>query len=69
LEDLSSSEQLEFAGATQALSNWCLSDPECKSFVLKHPQPSLSQIIKITTVNGSIAGAASPDQFNLGKRK
>lgn len=63
--NLNSSEQIEFAGATQALSNWCASDPECNSWMATHHQPGLSQVGKVIAINGSIVGSPSPDQFNL----
>jgi len=58
--DLNCSEQLEFAGATQAIGNWWKFEPMSPS-----PQPGLEQVIAVDEVHGEAANAPSEAQFNL----
>jgi len=61
-ESLSPSEQLEFAGVTQALSDYY--QELLLRLAVEHP-PSLEEVLKVTAINGSEKGEASASQFNL----
>lgn len=59
-DDLNSSEQVEFAGATQAIGDWWKFEPG-----IPLPQPGLERTVAINEVHGKIPNAKSEDQFNL----
>lgn len=55
-------EQLEFAGATQALGDYYRQRVALLN--LTNP-PALEQVVTVTAINGSIPASPSQDQFNL----
>jgi len=60
-DGLSASEQVEFAGATQALDDWWQFEPNAQP----RPQPGADQIASIDEIHGQIANASSASQYNL----
>lgn len=58
--DLGDTQQLEYAGVTQALQNWAKFEPDAGS-----PKPGLETLSGVDVVCGSIEEAPSADQFNL----
>jgi hypothetical protein len=63
---LNFSEQLEFAGATQALAEWCGTDKNCRLLQTLKPQPGLDLVKRLNTIAGQNSGAPSNDQFYIG---
>lgn len=64
-EKVEYTKQLEFAGATQALSNWCVNDRDCSSLAASDQRPGLDQVSKVTSVFGQDPSQASACQFNV----
>jgi hypothetical protein len=60
-EALISSEQLEFAGATQSLDKWWQFEPMAQP----RPQPGADRIAAVDEIHGQIANASSAAQYNL----
>jgi len=58
--NLDPTQQLEFAGATQALDQWAHFDKHAPA-----GQPGMEQIKSVTAINGSIPGQPSQNQFNV----
>lgn len=59
-DSLNASEQLEFAGATQALDSWPRFTPGMPT-----SQPGLNELVVVDAIHGAIRNAPSQDQFNL----
>jgi len=58
-------QKLEFAGATQALDNWCRFDLDCSASPKADSEPDLGQLAALGQVYGSIPGSSSESQFNV----
>jgi hypothetical protein len=61
-DSLNSSEQLEFAGVTQALDDYY--QHVLLLLRLEHP-PALEEVLAVSNINGSIPSGGSAAQFNL----
>jgi hypothetical protein len=61
----SPSQQLQYAGGTQALANWCALDPRCKASLTAHLEPGLEQVNTVQIVNSTVQNAQSADEYNI----